>query len=112
MFKDLLDEIKSFKYQITGKVVLRKHKQNDDIELAPFYFNSTTKTVMNFKYDLGKSFQEVLYRMDNWTNKGFGCLIESIDAEYVNTSIYSPLLGRTYIKFPSESKKKTNERFD
>ena len=94
------------------KVVLRKHKQNDDIELAPIYFNSTTKTVMNFKYDLGKSFQEVLYRMDNWTNKGFGWLIESIDAEYVNTSIYSPLLGRTYIKFPSESKKKTNERFD
>ena len=28
MFKDLLDEIKGFKYQITVKVLLRKHEEN------------------------------------------------------------------------------------
>ena len=65
MFKDLLDQIKGFKYQITVKVLLKKHKQNGDIEFAPAYFNSVTKTVINFKYDLSKSFQEVLYGIGN-----------------------------------------------
>ena len=32
---------------------------------ATVYFSSTTKTVINSKYDLGKSFQEILYRVDN-----------------------------------------------
>ena len=65
MFKDLLDQTKGFKYQITVKVLLKKHKQNGDIEFAPVYFNSVTKTVINFKYDLSKSFQEVLYGIGN-----------------------------------------------
>ena len=30
LFKDLLGEIKSFKYQMTVKVLLRKHKENKD----------------------------------------------------------------------------------
>ena len=59
MFKDLLDEIKGFKDQITVNVLLGIHKENGDIEFAPVYFNSTTKTVINSEYDLDKSFQEV-----------------------------------------------------
>ena len=58
MLKDLLDEIKGFKYQITVKVLLRKYKENGDIEFAPVYFNSTTKTVINSEYDLDKYLQE------------------------------------------------------
>ena len=68
MFKDLSDEITGFKYQMTVKVSLRKHKRNGDIEFAPAYFNSITKTVINFKYDLDKSFQETLHRINNWIN--------------------------------------------
>ena len=60
--------------------------------------------MINFKYDLDKSFQDVLYRIDNWVNKGSGWVTESIDAEYVNVSIYSALSGHTYIKLPSELK--------
>ena len=69
LLKDLLDKIKGFKCQITIKALLRKDKQNWDIEFAPVYFNSTTKTVINFKYDLDKSFQEVLNKIENWINK-------------------------------------------
>ena len=97
MFKDLLDEIKGFKYQITVKVLLNKYKKNGDIEFAPVYFNSTTKEVINLEYDIDKSFQEILYRIDNWTNEGSGWVIESVDAEYVNISIFSPLSGSTHI---------------
>ena len=65
--------MKSFKYQIKVTVLLCKHKTNGDIEYAPVYFNSATKTVINSdKYDLGKSFQEMLYRIDNWINEGSG----------------------------------------
>ena len=44
LFWDLLGEIKAFKYQITVKISLKKHKQNGNIEFAIVYFNSTTKT--------------------------------------------------------------------
>ena len=91
LLKDLLEEMKGFKNQITVNVLLSKQKGNGDIELAPVYFDATTKRVINLKYDLNKSFQEVLYRIDNWINEGFGWVIESVDAEYVNISIYSPL---------------------
>ena len=50
LFKDLLDEIKGFKYQITLKVLLSKYKENIDRELATVFFNSTTKIVINCKY--------------------------------------------------------------
>ena len=53
----------------------------------PIYFNSTTKTVINFEYDLEKSFQEVLHRINNWISKGSGWIIESADNEYVNISV-------------------------
>ena len=37
-----------------------------DIEYAPVYCNSATKAVINSdKYDFDKSFQEILYRIDN-----------------------------------------------
>ena len=50
--------MKGFKYQITAAISLCKHKMNRDIEYAPVYFNSATKTVINSdKYDLDKSFQ-------------------------------------------------------
>ena len=43
---------------------------------------------------------ENIYRINNWINEGSGWVIESIDAEYINISIYSPLPARSYIKIP------------
>ena len=85
---------------MTVKVLLRKYRRNGDIEFAPVYFDSTTKTVINFKYDLHKYFQEILYTIDNWINEGSGWMIESVDAEYVNIAIYTLLSGSKYIKLP------------
>ena len=100
LFKDLLIEMKDFKYQITVTVLLCKHK-----EYAPVYFNSATKTVINFdKYDLDKFSQDILYRIDNWINEGSGWIIDSIEAQYVNISIYSPLIGSTYTELPDKLK--------
>ena len=54
--------------------------------------------MINLEYDFDKHFQDVLYRIDNWINK------ESVDDEYVTISLYCPLSGSTYIKFPCELK--------
>ena len=80
LFNNLLDEIKGFKYQITVKVLLRKYKQNEKIELTPVFFSSTTKTVIIHKSDLDKSLQEILYGTDNWINEGSDWITESISS--------------------------------
>ena len=64
LFSNLLNETKGFKYQITVKILLKKYKPNEEIEFAPVYFNSVTKLVINNKFKLEKSFQEILYRID------------------------------------------------
>ena len=84
LFSDLLNETKGFKYQITVKVLLKKYKLNGEIEFAPVYFNSTTKTVINHKFSLKNAFQEILYRIDNWINEGSGWIVESIESQCIN----------------------------
>ena len=98
----MLDELKGFKYQITVKVLLSKDIENEKTEFAPVLLLSTTNTVINSKYDLDKSFQETLYRTYNWINEGFGWLIEYMDGEYVNITIYSVLSGSSYIELPDK----------
>ena len=84
--------------------MLSKVKINVSIEYSPAYFNSTTKTVINSEFSLDKSFQEILYRIDNWINEGSGCIVESIDGEYVNISADISLVGSTHIELPDELK--------
>ena len=69
-FRNLLKEMKGFKYQITVKILLKKYKPNGEIEFAPVYFNSWKKTVINSRFNLEDSFQEVLYMIDAWINEG------------------------------------------
>ena len=109
LFEDLADEIKGFKCQIALKVLSSKYKENRD-EFAPAYFYST-KTVIGPKYGLSKSFQEVFNRLDNWISEGSCWITESIEAEYVNISIYNPLSRSSYIEFP-DNFKNSSKNFD
>ena len=104
LFNDLLNETKGFKYQINVKGLLKKYKPNGEIEFAPVYFNSSTKTVINHRYKLDQSFQEILYTIDSWINKGSGWITESIESQYINISTYRPLVGSSYIDLPIELK--------
>ena len=102
MFSDLLNKTKGFKYQITVKVVLKKYKPNGEIEFAPAYFNSITKTVINHKSKLENYFQEILYGIDNCINEASDWIVESNESQYTNTSIYRPLSGSSCVKLPLE----------
>ena len=71
LFNDLLNETKGFKYQTTLKVNLKKYKRKE-IEFAPIYSNSTTKTLINLNFSLENTFQQILYSIDNIINKVCG----------------------------------------
>ena len=81
-FNDLL---KGFKYQITVKFLLKKYRSNGEIEVTPVYFNSSAKAIINHRYKLNKSFQDILYRINAWLNRGSGWIIELI---HHNTLIF------------------------
>ena len=107
MFEDFLIELKGFKYQITLAVLLSKVKNNSETECnsteySPVYFNYLSKTVINFDYKLGQSFQEIIYRLDSWISNGSGWIVEEIYSQYLNISSYLPLSGSIYIKLPIE----------
>ena len=102
LFRDLLNKTKSFKYQITSKVLLKRYKPNGEIESAPVYFSSVAKTVMNHRFKLKNSFQEVSYMIDVWVNEGPDWIVKSIESQYVNISTYRPLSGSSYISLPIE----------
>ena len=55
VLKDILDEMKGSKYQITVAVLLNKTKIDGSIEYSPIYFNSITKTVINLEFSLDES---------------------------------------------------------
>ena len=102
LFKDLLIELKGFKYQIAMAILLSKVKNSGEVEYAPVYFNSLTKTVINSEYKLDQSFQEIIYRLENWISNGSGWIVEEIISQFLNVSSYLPLSGSTYIKLPAK----------
>ena len=86
------------------RLLLKKYKFNGEIEFAPVYFNSVTKTVINHRFRLQNSFQEILYMIDVWINNGSGCNVESVESQYINISTYRPLSGNFYMDLPVELK--------
>ena len=82
--------------------MLKKYKLNRQIEFAPVYVKSTTKTVINHRFRLENSFQEILYLIDSWINEGFGWIVESVESQYINILTYRPLSGSSYINLPIE----------
>ena len=63
LFKDLLVELKRFKYQITLHVSLSNVKSSDLIEYSTVYLNSLTKTIIGNKYFLDQCFNEIIFRL-------------------------------------------------
>ena len=61
-----------------------------------------TKTVINRRFRSENYFQEILYMIDVWINKGSGWNLESIESQYVKISTYRPLSGSSYMDLPVE----------
>ena len=81
-----------------------KIKTDGSIQYSSIYFNSSTKTGNLDEFNLDQPFQEILYRIDSWINLGSGWIVEEIQNQYVNISVYSTLIGSTYTELPNELK--------
>ena len=57
------------------EVLLKKYKLKGEIEFRSVYFNSVTKTVTNHIFKQENSFEEILYTIDVWINKGSGLIL-------------------------------------
>ena len=73
-----------------------------------FCWYSLTKLVINHRYKINKSFQEILYRIDAWINDGSGYIVESIQSQYINITTYKPLVRNSYIDLPIELRSPRN----
>ena len=102
LFKDLLIELKGFKFEITLCILLSKVKTNSLIEYSPVYFNSLSKTIIGDKFFLDQCFREIIYRVEQWISHVSGWIVEEIISQYLNLSSCLPLSGSTYIKLPKE----------
>ena len=62
LFRDLLLELKGFKYPITLCILLSKVKNSGLVEYSTVYFNFLTKTVTGDDYFLDQCFNEIIFR--------------------------------------------------
>ena len=69
LFKDLLIELKGFKYKMPLCVLLSKVKISDLIEYSPVYFRSLTKTVIGDDFKLDQCFNEIIHRLESWVSQ-------------------------------------------
>ena len=100
LFDELLREKKGFKYVISFKIILKKRINDNGDKYSTVYFNSLVKAVLNRRYHLNDSFEEILNLLDIWINESSAWTIDQIDGLYINTSNYEPLLGGSYIPLP------------
>ena len=100
LFSNLLRDKNGFKYVLTAKISLKKHINNNEPKDPTVYFNSVVKRVINRRYYLNDSFEEILNLLDIWINESSAWTIDQIDGLYINTSNYEPLLGGSYIPLP------------
>ena len=58
--------------------------------------------MINHRFKLEGSFQEILYMIDRWINEWSGWIVESIVWQYINIWTYRPLSGSSYMDLPTE----------
>ena len=72
LFDELLQQEGGFKYIISVKITLKKRINDKEFDPRTHYFNSLIKTVINRRYHLNESFEEILNLLDIWINDGSG----------------------------------------
>ena len=64
LFHKLLAEKRGFKYIISVKITLKKRIDDNEFDPKTLSFNSLIKTVINPRYHLNESFEEILNLLD------------------------------------------------
>ena len=100
--KILLFELKDFECQITLHVTFCKVKRS---HFMPIHFDFKAQTAFkNLEFDsfLNNSYQTILLRIQKWLGEGSGWIIGSVKDDYINISIFNPLVKTSYIQLPKK----------
>ena len=100
LYDELLRDKRGFKYIISVKITLKKRINDNDFDPKKLHFNLIVKTVINRRYSLNDSFEEMLNLLNIWIKEGSGWVVDEIKGLYINISNYEPLLGGSYIPLP------------
>jgi len=104
LFETILNNTKGFQFVETLKVSFTKRKDDANI-YKPAYFNSRAQIVSNpnnFIPSFQLSQRQLLNGIAVWLSEGSGWVINCIDKHLINTVVYDPLKGNSYIPLPSE----------
>ena len=102
LFNTILNNTKGFKFVETLKVTFVKRKDDDNIYKSA-YFNSRAQIVINsndFLSSLQLSQQQILKGIGVWLSEGSGWTVSSINEHYINTVVYEPMRGHSYLPLP------------
>ena len=100
LFNELLREKRGFKHIISVKIALKKRINDNEFDPKTLYFNSLIKAVINRRYHLNDSFEEILNLLDIWIYEGSGRIIDKIEGLFINVANYESLLSGSYISLP------------
>ena len=78
LFDELLREKRGFKYIISVKIILKKQINGNEFDPKTLHFNSLVKTVINQRYRLHDSYEEIINLLNIWINEGSGWIIDEI----------------------------------
>ena len=79
LFDELLREKRGFKYVFSTKIILKKSINDNEHKYSTVYFNLLVKTVINQRYHLNDSFEEMLNLFDIWINESSAWTIDQTD---------------------------------
>ena len=69
LFDELLREKRGFKYVLSTKIIFKKRLNDKEHKYFTVYFNLLVKTVINRRYRLNNSLEEILNLLDIWINE-------------------------------------------
>ena len=63
-------------------------------------FDSGPITVINQRFNLNKAYEILKHRLDIWSERGSGWIVDKIEDIKINIANYEPLAGSSYILYP------------
>ena len=67
---------------------MKKRINDNETKHSTLSFNSITKTIINQRYHIKESFEEILNLLDIWINESTGWSIDEIQGLYINKLIH------------------------
>ena len=101
LFKDLLKEKRSFKYNLMATITFKLWKSaTNTYDIKTVLFDSGRITVINERFDLNKAYEILKHRLDIWSERDSGWIVDKIEDIKINIANYEPLAGSSYIPLP------------